>query len=226
MDKNRYYQNLSAENRKIFLIRTLYFYAFTYFTSERNYPIEKSMEFLISSAFVQITFGLNVDLLNHFKTIVIVPESYSYRNTNKTFNGDVNPKSKKISLVWPVVEKGFSVPDDALNLSIHEFGHVLIIENSRRSYLNRIFPQKKWSHFKTLAKKESLLMKNGKNRVLRSYGATNLMEFFAVSLETFFEKPYHFSRYAPELYKSLCELLNQNPLHQKDPVLKKQRFLF
>ncbi|RUA12458.1 MAG: hypothetical protein DSY82_01275, partial [Flavobacteriia bacterium] len=147
IDKNTYYKNLSSENKKIFLIRTLYFYAFTYFTSERRYPIKKSMEFLISSAFVQITFGLNVDLLRHFKTIEIVPESYSYRDTNKTYHGDVNPKSKKISLVWPVVERGFLISDDALNLSIHEFGHVLIIENSLRNYLNRIFPQKKWSHF-------------------------------------------------------------------------------
>lgn len=179
------------------------------------------MEFLISSAFVQITFGLNVDLLRHFKTITIVPKPYSYKHTNKTYNGDVNPKSKKISLTWPVVEKGFSVPDDALNLSIHEFGHVLIIENSLRNYLERIFPEKKWIHFKALAKRESLLLKNGKNKVLRSYGAANLMEFFSVSLETFFEKPNQFNRFSPELYKSLSDVLNQNPLHKKDPVIKK-----
>jgi Mlc titration factor MtfA (ptsG expression regulator) len=45
----------------------------------------------------------------------------------------------------------------------------------------------------------------GKHRksVMRSYGATNPAEFFAVATETFFEKPDQLRRKRPELFEEL-----------------------
>jgi Mlc titration factor MtfA (ptsG expression regulator) len=55
-------------------------------------------------------------------------------------------------------------------------------------------------------------MRNGVETVLDKYAATNFQEFWAVSVETFFEKPLQMKTNEPVLYNSLCDLLNQDPL--------------
>lgn len=55
-------------------------------------------------------------------------------------------------------------------------------------------------------------MRQGTNNLLDDYGAANFDEFWAVCVETFFEKPAEFQQVMPELYESLSGLLNQNPL--------------
>lgn len=55
-------------------------------------------------------------------------------------------------------------------------------------------------------------MQAGESLFLDPYAATNYQEFWAVSIETFFERPTAFKRQLPDLYSSLCVLLNQDPL--------------
>ena len=47
---------------------------------------------------------------------------------------------------------------------------------------------------------------------LRNYAFTNMQEFWAVSLEAFFESPAELKANMPELYGTLCDILNQDPL--------------
>jgi hypothetical protein len=55
-------------------------------------------------------------------------------------------------------------------------------------------------------------MKAGEKNLLDIYAATSYEEFWAVCVETFFERAASFKRQLPELYTSLCTLLNQDPL--------------
>ena len=55
---------------------------------------------------------------------------------------------------------------------------------------------------------------------LRSYAFTNLQEFWAVSVEAFFENPVGLKQNLPELYGTLCDVLNQDPL-TADKILPK-----
>jgi Mlc titration factor MtfA (ptsG expression regulator) len=48
--------------------------------------------------------------------------------------------------------------------------------------------------------------------MLDNYAATNYNEFWAVCVETFFEKPGQLNEQMPELYEALSDLLNQNLL--------------
>ena len=47
--------------------------------------------------------------------------------------------------------------------------------------------------------------------MLRQYAGTNPAEFFACSVEAFFEKPIEMKKKAPELYNQLAEFFNQKP---------------
>jgi Mlc titration factor MtfA (ptsG expression regulator) len=53
------------------------------------------------------------------------------------------------------------------------------------------------------------------NSIFRKYGATNIEEFLAVSVEVFFEQTEAFYAYNPMLYKATCNLLMQDPLPNK-----------
>ena len=218
---NSYYQNLSAKNQKVFCIRTKLFIKTTDFINSSNLGINYQMITLISSAFVQLTFGLRIDVLKIFNEIVITPKPYSYKHTEKTFLGDVNLYTKRISLTWPVVKKGFRIEDDGVNLALHEFSHCLIIENSKQSYYSKILNEKDLVNWKKIA---TQLLKEGKlknNSFFRNYANTNLMELFAVSAEEFFERPDLFYTNEPELFNSFCLLLNQDIREKLNPKISK-----
>ena len=178
------------------------------------------MKMLTASAFVQLTFGLKKYRLNWFKYINIVHKPYHYKNSELLFHGDTNPITKQINMVWPVVLKGFEIHNDALNLSIHELSHGLVIENSKASFFTPYFSYRKWRKWKVLASNEIQDLKAGRNSFFRAYGSKSLMEFFAVSTEAFFEQPRAFGNNYPKLYKAHCRLLNQDPRYSTAPKLK------
>ncbi|WP_165731414.1 zinc-dependent peptidase [Polaribacter sp. 20A6] len=219
LKSNSYYKNLSEDHKANFQLRTLLFISTTNFSSEPDFIINKKMKIIISSAFVQITFGLKTDTLNKFNDVFVAPSSYSYKNNTAVFKGDVNIATKKVNMSWPAIEKGFKITDDALNLSIHEFGHCLIFENHTRSYFSKIFNKGDFENWKNHAKTKFQKVKAKENIVLRDYAATNLVEFFSVSLETFFEQAAYFKENEPELYESMTQLLKQDPINKKNPIL-------
>ncbi len=214
---NTYYQGLSDANKRSFVIRTLIFQDTTYFDSKPGYEFTIEMKHLICSAFVQITFGLRQDVLDVFNTIFVTPTPYSYKENSALFNGDVNPFTNRINLVWPVIEKGFVVDDDGMNLAIHEFGHCLLIENFRQSYLARTFNEGDLRAWKKLATEKIPLIGEGKYKIFRRYGGRNLMELFSVTLEVFFEQPNEFFSYSPKFYRLTCILLKQDPRNRTNP---------
>jgi hypothetical protein len=50
---------------------------------------------------------------------------------------------------------------------------------------------------------------------LRNYAFTDFEEFWAVSVEAFFELPAELKACLPGLYKSLCKVLSQDPLSKR-----------
>ncbi|MEQ8910007.1 MAG: zinc-dependent peptidase [Vicingaceae bacterium] len=207
-----YYQLLSAKKRKRFVLRCIRFYKSINWKSHNKQSPSKQSKIIVSSAFTQITFGLRKHTLKDFDTILLLPRSYRYIKSDLMFNGDVNLSKKRITLAWPAVDKGFQIPDDSLNLCLHEFSHCLMLENQMSLFFS-FFHSQDWKNYQAVAQKKMQQMKNGQTLFLRAYGGTNQMEFFAVALEGFFEQPAEFKRFEPLLYASLVRLLNQNPLN-------------
>lgn len=218
MTSNTYYQGLSKENKDIFQIRTLIFLFHTNFDSKPGFLLTQKMKTIISSAFVQITFGLNFHTLSKFNHVFITPTSYAYKHNNILLDGDVNPHTKRVNMAWPAVKKGFKINDDALNLAIHEFGHCLLFENASRPYISRIFKKRAFEEWKIEAQKKFDTIKAKENKILRDYAGTNIIELFSVSLETFFERPQSFYNQEPELYLSMAKLLKQDPRNKLNPL--------
>ncbi len=210
MDWSEYYQHLNNTQKQRFILRTIRFYRSIVWESHESFTLSKQDKILIISAFIQITFGFKKHKLHDFETILIMPIAYSYIKTSLLFNGDVNLMKTRITMAWPAIKRGFEIPDDSMNLCIHEFAHCLVLED-RVSIFYRFFNQNNWKEFTFLAERILPRVKRGDSEVLRKYGGTNIMEFFAVCLETFFENPLKMHFHEPELFQSLKELMNQDP---------------
>ncbi|WP_224482900.1 zinc-dependent peptidase [Robertkochia aurantiaca] len=220
---NHYFRMLSVPNQQVFIVRTLLFNKNMNFVALPGLRLTNEIQFVISSAFVQLTFGYSNFRLLSFKTIVVTPKEYSYANIPHYFTGDVNARFKKVTMTWPEVAHGFRYTSDAINLAIHEFGHCLVIENAKRAGFLKFFSDSKLYDWLEEARVQLEEVRQKDHQVLRKYAGTNLMELFAVSLESFFEEPHDFISKEKKLFKALCSLLNQDPRIVANPALSRPR---
>jgi len=206
---NPYYKSLDDTVRDRFLRRVLNFMEskeFEYIDIEQ----EERMPLLISAAAVQLTFGLENYQLDYFKTIYILRENYRFGLYNMPFEGHVSDDG--IYLSWSNFIREFTDYTDGQNVGLHEMAHALAYVNFTVEEGKDDSFHDKFKDFSEVARPVFEKMQAGEVTVLDPYAATNYQEFWAVSIETFFEKAHAFKRQLPELYHALCILLNQDPL--------------
>jgi Mlc titration factor MtfA (ptsG expression regulator) len=117
-----------------------------------------------------------------------------------------------VALSWDAVEEGLSRPYDGRDTTLHELAHIIDHEDGAfdgTPLLDRQQDYESWilacsTHFERLRKKP-------RKSILRSYGATNEAEFFAVATEYFFERPDRMKQKAPDLYKALADFFGESP---------------
>jgi hypothetical protein len=208
---NGYYKSLPAAMRARFLERLARFMASKTIHCV-DLPPDNKMALLIGAASVQITFGLDKYLLDFFDTIYVLQHNYQFGAYPKPFEGHVN--SNGIYLSWDNFLKGFEDYTDAENVGIHEMSHALAYVNfmaGANDGEDEAF-KKRFYEFSAVARPIFMDMQNGETNLLNNYAATDYNEFWAVSVETFFEQSLKMKTSMPELYAALCNLLNQDPL--------------
>ena len=68
-------------------------------------------------------------------------------------------------------------------------------------------------------------IRKGKHHIFRALRGTNLMEFFAVSVEVFFEQTNRFALVSPLLFERMSLLLQQDPRKKEIPEYKLKMLL-
>ena len=209
-----YYRRLNPKHKEEFERKLAYILARKTFVPRGGLEeISREMELLIGATAVMVTFGFRRVNLQHFRKILVYPDSY-YSTINRTYHqGEVNPRLGIIVLSWKNFLKGFVQPDDGINLGVHEMAHALKLENQiRYNKASNFFNPDIWEEFKRLALLQVKEVQKGDIGIFRESAGANLHEFFAVALEVFFERPREFKLKRPELYKTLVYLLQQDPL--------------
>lgn len=207
---NPYYKSLSAEGRERFLNRVLQF-----IESKRFEYIdlrgEEIMPLLISAAAVQLTYGLDHYQLDYFKTIYVLKDRYTYGLSATPYEGHVSEDG--IHLSWTHFMREFANYSDGQNVGLHEMAHALTYVNFTVHQGRDANFHDAFVNFSAVARPIYDRMKAaGETNLLNPYAATNYQEFWAVCIETFFERSADFKTQLPDLYAALCTLLNQDPL--------------
>ena len=181
--------------------------------------LEKSEEtaILVSSSAVQVTFGLKNNQLSYFKDIYILADAYHMEDDNELFIGHVAPDG--IYLSWKHFLYGYTYHDDNINVAVHEMAHALLYNNFFAQYGMDANFRLNYEKFSTTTGPILAEVIAKRRSYLRSYAFSNMHEFWAVSVEAFFENPKGLRQNMPDLYDALSHVLNQDPI-TKTKLLK------
>lgn len=200
-----YYRKLDKPDRRKFINRLHEFIETMEFRGEEGQEINLKVCVLCAAPAIQISMGLDTYIFNSYHTIIVYPRQfYSERHGAYVKGGAGNGHVIFFSL--EDLMKGFAIPDDALNLGLHEMAHAIHVE-----YFDDKF-EAKFPKWEKLAKEELKKLSSRSNSVLRNYAENNTHELFAVCVETFFEQPNQLKAQSHPLYEMMCELLNQRPI--------------
>ena len=205
-----YYRNLSSHHKRVFQNRVIHFQKNHIVQGWREFEITPEMDLLVSALAVQLTFGFRKYFLSAFKRIFIVPSIYYNKYTKNYHKGETSPMGVVV-LSWDYLQKGIEIPDDNLNLGLHEFAHALVIQRVKSpEYSDPVF--RIWyDRLEKNLKHPEIFKALSSHSYFRPYAQTNAMEFFAVATEAFFETPDEFRRELPRLYELMCKMYNQDP---------------
>lgn len=213
-----YYNELSPEMKMRFARRVHIFKTgkrFHFIGLERNEDIAT----LVSASAVQVTFGLKNYLLHYFKDIYILADAYRMDDDEELYIGHVAPEG--IYLSWKHFLQGYSHKNDNINVAVHEMAHALLYSNFFAPYGIDSHFRLNYERFSNSTGPILAEVVTQRRSYLRSYAFSNLHEFWAVSVEAFFENPKGLKENMPGLYEALCRVLNQDPM-TKTKILKSE----
>ena len=208
-----FFKMLNTEQKEKFLQRL------NIFIDEKIYYIHdesgfKEMPILISATAVQLSFGLEKYLLPNFNCIHIYPEEFiGVHPSIRLLEGNVPGHS--INLSWKHFLQGFLFPYDGQNVGLHEFAHAYYYqyfetgESVDKTFVAS-FPDFNNNSSQVLKQEQS----PGYN-LYSEYGLSNEQEFWAESVELFFEKPIQLKSAYPVLYDALKRLWKQDPAENR-----------
>ena len=212
-----YYISLTSELKEIFVRRLRRFMSLKTFIIPEN-KTYKDVPILMSATAVQLTFGLKEFELPWYQYIRIHAEEYFANDPNalRVLAGHV--ESNIITIAWNQFLKGIEDDKDGVNVGLHEmahalyYQHVIVNKNKKNGFIKELSD--------VMEESEDIYTLKHKHQVLYSENAyKNLQEFWAESIEIFFERPQAMQICYPELFESLKELLNQDPLNKTNPLL-------
>ena len=171
---------------------------------------QEDMAILVSASAIQVTFGLNNYLLAHFNDIYILADAYHMDSDDELYIGHVAPEG--IYLSWKHFLYGYAHRNDNINVAVHEMAHALLYNNFFAQYGMDSHFRLNYERFSSSTGPILANVITKRQSYLRNYAFSNLHEFWAVSVEAFFENPKGLKENMPELYEALCRVLNQDPM--------------
>ncbi|AFZ47483.1 protein of unknown function DUF980 [Cyanobacterium stanieri PCC 7202] len=195
------------------------------FIGKDGIEVTEEMKYIIASQACLLLIDKNPNFLqpnrsNYFpylKYIHIYPEIIEKKlnknspKTNRLLgHSSVGYKSGKdgmILLSWINVKFESSSPHSQTNLVLHEFSHQLDQEFGNATGIPRLANLEQILIWQNIFKKEYEILchfsDKGQPTIIDKYGATNLVEFFAVATEAFFLKGKLMAIHHPLLYEQL-----------------------
>lgn len=203
--KMPYLAQWPAQQRYKLIYRTILIRKGKHFHGAEGFVVEDEHEIIISATIARLTLGLSRQYdLPKFELIEIFPREFYSKLLEQHVKG-LTLGNGRLFLSWNHFEQGHDNHTDKVHLGLHEFAHAMMIQFDRFHF------HPHWEDWQRLAEPIMHSVGLADNHFFRRYGATNIHEFWAVSVETFFEQPAEFKRYYPELFVRTCRMLNQWP---------------
>ncbi len=217
---HHYYQGLHWDLQEVFLARLQSFMKKKVFVIKDD-EIFREMPVLVSAAAIQLSFGLRDFHLSFYRYIRIQPAEYIADHSFKILAGNVS--NNTITVAWNHFLHGYAHKTDGSNLGLHEMSHALYFQ---KLVIDGKFARGFCNQYKCMeeaCRQAFLEESSGKKNLYSSYADTDLQEFWAETVELFFEKPSELQNHYPLVFDAVTCLLNQDPRNPENPVLYKKK---
>jgi Mlc titration factor MtfA (ptsG expression regulator) len=120
-----------------------------------------------------------------------------------------------VILSVPALRRSFEQGDDGYHAGIHEFAHLLDVEATRFDGIPSWLTNKQVATWEQIRDREMQRLQQG-DSILDTYGAYEPVEFMAVAIESFFERPQALRSNHSQLYEVLADYFRQDPATWED----------
>ena len=230
-----FYHRLSADDRAELLGHTQVFLGEKRFEGCGGFEITDEVRVTIAAQACLLLLHRRTDYFPHLLTILVYPLTYMAEEQRQVGEhlweegtvsrlGETGRRMGSLVLSWGAVKHGAAYPADGKNVVLHEFAHQLDFENDAADGVPGLATREQQVAWAEVMKSEFASLRaadeSGIPTLLDTYGATDPAEFFAVSVEAFFEQPRALRAHHPKLYAELRTYFQQDPVEfSAEPVL-------
>ena len=144
--------------------------------------------------------------------VLFYPDRFNdtyHESTDGAFDGMAHQQGP-IILTAPAVANSWADAYDANNVVLHELAHLFDFDNEGADGVPSLVAAGSAGEWQALMRREIRRVQRGRS-ILRPYAAEAPSEFFAVSVETFFEQPDRMARHHDELFRALVSFFHLDP---------------
>nr|WP_299385797.1 zinc-dependent peptidase [Allomuricauda sp.] len=203
------YENFSVDQRRVFLRRFAWFKSkkpFVFYGDIQNRDHIKSY---VAASAILLTMGMgNFRFERSISRIIIYPNKYYSKIARNHHVGEYNPNLKILVFSAEDLEKGFTIPNDNVNLGIHEVAHALMFEAGKSSTWDAKRFRVGLIKLRKMFDEPEFQDRLSHSDYFREYAKTNFVEFFAVMAENYVESPQIFKKTFPGLFDTVRRMLN------------------
>jgi Mlc titration factor MtfA (ptsG expression regulator) len=174
-------------------------------------PATEELKLLVAASAVTLALGWPDYEWDHLTEVLLYPQDFArdYGFEMKELSGQAHGWGTVI-LSAPALLESFADPEDGYNVGIHEFAHLVQVDQSRFAEIPLGLGAAGSREWAALVTAEMERVRHGKS-VLDPYAAENAVEFMAVAVEAFFEIPLDLRARHREVYAILAEYFRQDP---------------
>lgn len=205
------FRRLDDAEQKRFLRRVQFLVDTLTFESVPEVEFDEPTRALAVAGAAMLVRGLPDYRFAKTRSVLLYPDHFSHEyDIGKDHNiaGMVHHQGP-IIFSKRALEKGWRRDDDAYNVSIHEWAHVLDLDDGFADGIPGI--AKDLERWDEVLDQELERAQSRRDTALDPYAGTNRAETFAVATECFFEQPRKLRRKNPELYELLVSAFHVDP---------------
>jgi len=173
--------------------------------------VDDELRLLVAASAVTLSLGWPDYEWDQLTEVLLYPDDFDrdYRFGGDERAGEAHPWGTVILSV-PALLESFEVPDDAYHVGLHEFAHLLDVDQSHFDGIPVGLDETRAREWVLLAEREMERLRSGRS-AFDDYGAHDPVEFLAVAVEAFFEIPQVVRRRHRDLYAILSAYFGQDP---------------
>jgi Mlc titration factor MtfA (ptsG expression regulator) len=222
-----FFHKLNAGDRAELLGHVQVFLAEKRFEGCGGFAITDEVRVTIAAQACLLLLHRQTDYFPGLVTILVYPLSYMVQEDHQIGEhvweegtvsrlGETGRRMGSLVLAWAAVKHGAADPSDGKNVVLHEFAHQLDYENHAADGVPGLATNEQQLAWSEVMRSEFASLRaadeSGIPTLLDTYGATDPAEFFAVSVEAFFEQPRALRDHHPRLYEQLQNYFQQDPV--------------